>query len=169
MAWEPPSKAKQEAEKAKAEGKSHPGVPEDRAAQRNFTDPDSRIMPAPGDKEFLQAYPSPGKGQAAVDSAHQVIVAADVTNQPSDKSHALPMIKEVRSNTGSLPKEVSADAGYFSASAIGGLYALGVDPFIPPDKTRHGNVSPPALPGKGQRPEVVSHATCHPQTACGGS
>ncbi len=137
------AEAKQEAEKAKAEGKSHPGVPEEKA-QRNFTDPDSRIMPAPGGKEFLQAY----NAQAVVDSAHQVIVAADVTNHPSDKSQALPMIKEIKSNTGSLPREASADAGYFSASAIEGLTALGVDPFIPPDKTRHGKVVPPAPRGR---------------------
>ena len=54
-------------------------VPEDKA-QRNFTDPDSRIMPGPGGKEFSQSY----NCQAAVDSAYQVIVAADVTKQPSD-------------------------------------------------------------------------------------
>ena len=101
-------------------------------------------MPAPGGKEFLHAY----NCQAAVDSAHQVIVAADVTNHPSDKNQALPMIKEVASNTGTLPKEASADAGYFSASAIAELYALGVDPFIPPDKTRHGNALPAAARGR---------------------
>ena len=135
--------ARAEAEKARALGKSHPGVPEDKA-QRNFTDPDSHIMPAPGGKEFLQAY----NCQAAVDSAHQVIVAADVTNSPSDKSQTLPMMKEIESNTGCLPKEVSADAGYFSAAAIEELYALGVDPFIPPDKTRHGKVLPPVARGR---------------------
>ena len=36
-----------EAEQARAEGRNHPGVPDDKA-QRNFTDPDSRIMPGPG-------------------------------------------------------------------------------------------------------------------------
>ena len=40
---------------AEAEGKEHPGVPEDKA-QRNFTDPQSRIMPGPGGRNFLQAY-----------------------------------------------------------------------------------------------------------------
>ena len=39
---------------------------------RNFTDTESRIIPAPGGKDFLQAY----NCQAVVDSAHQVIVAA---------------------------------------------------------------------------------------------
>ena len=137
------AEAKEEADKARAEGKSHPGVPEDKA-QRNFTDSESRIMPAPGGKEFLQAY----NCQAAVDSVHQVIVAAEATNHPSDKTQALPMMKEIESNTGSVSKEVSADAGYFSASAIEGLTALGVNPFIPPDKTRHGRVVPSAPRGR---------------------
>ena len=83
-----------------------------------------------------------------MDSAHQVIVAAVATNQPSDNTQALPMVKEIESNTGLLPKEVSADAGYFSATAIEDLYNLGVDPFIPPDKTRHGMVLPPSPRGR---------------------
>ena len=137
------AEAREQAERAKAQGKAHPEVPEEKA-QRNFTDPDSRIMPAPVGKEFLQAY----NCQAAVDSAHQVIVAADVTSQPSDKSQALPMVKAIKSNTGLWPKEISADAGYFSATAIEDLYNLGVDPFIPPDKTRHGTALAPAPRGR---------------------
>ncbi len=62
-----------------AEGKEHPGVPDDKA-QRNFTDAESRIMPGPGGRDFLQAY----NYQAVVDHAHQVIVAAQATNQTSD-------------------------------------------------------------------------------------
>ncbi len=125
---------------AQAQGKE---VPEEKS-QRNFTDPDSRIMPGPGGKEFNQSY----NCQAAVDSAHQVIVAADVTNQPSDHGWALPLVQQIENNTGSLPKETSADAGYYSAQAVEELYALGVDPFIPPDKTRHGTVLPPAPRGR---------------------
>ena len=37
-------KIREAAEQAESEGRSHPGVPEDKA-QRNFIDPDSRIMP----------------------------------------------------------------------------------------------------------------------------
>ncbi len=125
---------------AQAQGKE---VPDDKS-QRNFTDPDSRIMPGPGGKDFNQSY----NCQAAVDQAHQVIVAAEVTNQPSDRAWALPLVQEIESNTGSLPKEASADAGYYSAQALEELYALGVDPFIPPDKTRHGAVLPPAPRGR---------------------
>ena len=43
------------AEQAEAEGKEHPGVPDDKA-QRNFTAAESRIMPAPGGRDFQQAY-----------------------------------------------------------------------------------------------------------------
>ena len=47
--------AREAAEQAEAEGRRHPGVPEDKA-RHNFTDPESRIMPAPGSGDFLQAY-----------------------------------------------------------------------------------------------------------------
>jgi hypothetical protein len=43
-------------------------------AQRNFTDPESRIMPDGAHKgSFVQAY----NAQAAVDSAAQIVVAAE--------------------------------------------------------------------------------------------
>ena len=132
-----------EAEQAESEGRNHPGVPDDKA-QRNFTDPDSRIMPGPGGRDFQQSY----NCQAVVDNAHQVIVAARATNQPSDKGQAVSMVEETVSNTGAVPKEVSADAGYYSAKAVDELYDLGVDPFIAPEKTRHGWVPPPAPRGR---------------------
>ncbi len=145
------AEAQEQGQEAQAQGKKHSGVPSDKA-QRNFTDPDSRIMPAAGGKEFLQGY----NCQAAVDSAHQVIVAAQVTNRPSDKAQALPLIREIKTNIGALPREASADAGYHSAETVGELHALGVDPFIPPDKTRHGVVLPPAP--RGRIPSQLSPA-----------
>ena len=137
------AKAREAAEQATAAGREHTGVPEDKA-QRNFTDPESRIMPGPGGRDFVQAY----NCQAVVDNAHQVIVAARATNQPSDKGQAVSMIEETVSNTGEVPKEVSADAGYYSAQAVDGLYALGTDPFVAPEQTRHGRVVPPAPRGR---------------------
>ena len=117
------AEAQAAAEQAEAEGGKHSGVPDDKA-QRNFTDTESRIIPAPGGKDFLQAY----NCQAVVDSAHQVIVAARATNQTSDKQQAAAMMEETIDNVGAVPREVSADAGYYSAKAVGELYALGVDP-----------------------------------------
>ena len=137
------AEAQAAAEQAEAEGGNHPGVPDDKA-QRNFTDTESRIIPAPGGKDFLQAY----NCQAVVDSAHQVIVAARATNQTSDKQQAAAMMEETIDNVGAVPREVSADAGYYSAKAVDELYALGVDPFVAPEQTRHGRVVPPAPRGR---------------------
>ena len=137
------AEAQAAAEQAKAEGKEHPGEPEDKA-QRNFTDAESRIMPAPGGRDFQQAY----NCQAVVDHARQVIVAARATNQSSDKQQAVGMIEETIDNVGAVPREVSADAGYYSAKAVDGLQELGVDPLIAPDQTRHGRVVPPAPRGR---------------------
>ena len=89
------AEAQAAAEQAEVEGKTHPGVPEDKA-QRNFTDAESRIMPGPGGRDFQQAY----NCQAVVDHAHLVIVAARATNQSSDKQQAVGMIEETISNTG---------------------------------------------------------------------
>ena len=137
------AEARAEAEQAEKEGRNHPGMPDDKA-QRNFTDPDSRIMPGPGGRDFQQSY----NCQAVVDSEHQVIVAARATDQPSDKGQAVSMIEETILNVGAVPKEVSADAGYYSAKEVEDLYALGVDPFVAPEKTRHGWVPPPAPRGR---------------------
>ena len=137
------AQAKAAAAQAEAEGKQHPGTPADKA-QRNFTDPDSRIMPGPGGRDFQQSY----NCQAVVDQQHQVIVAARATNQPSDKGQAVSMIEETIDNAGTVPREVSADAGYYSAKAVEELCILGVDPFVAPEKTRHGWVPPPAPRGR---------------------
>lgn len=135
--------AKREAEVAALSNKKHTGVPDDKA-QRNFTDPESRIMPAPGGKHFIQAY----NAQAAVDSAHQVIVAAEVTNKPADRGQAEPMMEVVKENTGRLPRQMSADAGYFSSDAVNNLTARGIDVYMPPDKMSHRTALPPAPRGR---------------------
>ena len=101
-------------------------------------------MPSPGGRDFQQSY----NCQAVVDSAHQVIVATKATNQATDKNQAVAMLEETIANTGTVPKEVSADAGYYSAKSVDDLTALGVDPFIAPDKTRHGTAVPPAPRGR---------------------
>jgi len=43
------------------------------------------------------------------------------------------MMEQVRQNTGELPWEMSADAGYFSKDAVKKLAALGREVFIPPE------------------------------------
>lgn len=113
-------------------------------AQRNFTDPDSRIMKN-RDKAFRQAY----NAQAAVDSASQVIVAKDVTNQASDAVHLPGMVRQIEENMGALPRELSADAGYASEENLAWLQAAGVEGFIATRRVVHGDHEagiPPANP-----------------------
>ena len=64
-------------------------------AQRNFTDPDSRIM-KDADGRFIQAYTA----QAAVDTESQIIMAAELTNQAADAPHLVTMADQVQANTG---------------------------------------------------------------------
>ena len=109
-------------------------------------------MPAPGGKHFIQAY----NAQAAVDSAHQVVVAAEVTNRPADRGLAEPMMEVVKENTGQLPRQMSADAGYFSSDAVNNLTARGMDVYMPPDKMSHRTALPPAP--RGRIPKDLSAA-----------
>lgn len=105
----------------------------DGSAQRNFTDPESRIM-KDSNKAFVQAY----NGQAAVDADNQVIVACDLTNQAADSPHLSGMIDKSEENTGKKPEELSADAGYFSNDNIEMVEQRGIDAYIPPDRQRRG-------------------------------
>jgi transposase len=114
-----------------------PGTPAP-TAQRNFTDPDSRIM-VDGDKAFIQAY----NAQAAMESSHQVIVACAVTNQANDVPHLLPLVAAVRQNTRRRPRRVLADAGYWSAMNVTRLTAAKIEPLIAPGKVKHGAPPPP--------------------------
>jgi transposase len=120
-------------------------------AQRNFTDPESRIMPN-SDKAFIQGY----NAQAVVDSTCQVIVAEDVTQQTNDKQQAEPMMDQVPQNTGQMPEKASLDAGYFSETNIDALQADGIDTFIPPDRQKHGQ-APSAAP-RGRIPKALTTA-----------
>src|SRR5829696_8548880 len=104
-------------------------------AQRNFTDPDSRIMRDGATKSFEQSY----NCQAVVDSEAQVIVAAQVTEQANDKQQIEPLVEQIKSNLeGRLPGELSADAGYFSEDNLGYLEGQKIDPYIATGRQKHG-------------------------------
>ncbi len=122
--------------------KNPPGVPKDKD-QRNFTDPESRIMKN-SDKAFIQAY----NAQAVVDSQSQIIVAADLTNQASDSPHLKNMIEQVEHNLGRKPSKLSADAGYFSDANVAFLERSHIDAYIPPEKQKHGTPVEPAPRGR---------------------
>lgn len=99
------------------------GTPKPRA-QRNFTDPDSRIMVRDGG--FVQAY----NGQIAVDEGHQIIVAAALSNANTDVEYFEPMLRRVVENCGAVPERTTSDSGYFSASNVAVAEAMGTEPFI---------------------------------------
>ena len=93
-----------EAEKEKqrqAEGRKKPGKPAappsdqpDPKSQRNFTDPESRIMKSKDG--FVQAY----NAQAAVDAGAQIIVAHELTQCGNDQGQLLPLIEATENNLG---------------------------------------------------------------------
>ena len=119
-------------------------------AQRNFTDPDSRIMQDGSTKSFEQCY----NAQAAVDEEHQVIVATTVTQAPNDKEQLEPMVKEMSENLGKkLPKKLTADAGYYSENNVKVLGDKRIDGYIAVDRMKHGEVPPPV---RGRPPNETS-------------
>jgi transposase len=116
-------------------------VPQDKA-QRNFTDPDSRIMKT-SDNSFHQCY----NAQAVVDDAHQVIVATRVGNSSADCPTFADMVNETITNCGTTPAQVLADAGYFSDDNVAAATEAGVDALIATGRMKHGQTPPPAPRG----------------------
>ena len=81
----------------------------------NITDPDSAKMAT--NKGVIQGYAA----QAAVDSSHQIIIAADVVGSGSEQTMLAPMIEQAKpwSDDNTL---VTADAGYHSDANVQQLH-----------------------------------------------
>ncbi len=135
---------KQERERGRKFGGRPPQAPDpgqakpEAKAQRNFTDPDSRIMKDGATKEFVQAY----NAQVVVDSQAQVIVVASVTQEANDKKQLVPMLEQVEVLTGSKPQQATADAGYFSEKSVTDPRLKGIDLWVVPDRQKHGEEVP---------------------------
>jgi transposase len=72
-------------------------------------------------------------GQVSVDSKHNVILAADVTDSPSDVHQLQPIVGQTINNLqGKVPEKVSCDAGYFSYDNL--EYITGVTDGYLPDR-----------------------------------
>jgi transposase len=147
-------------------------VPEPKA-QRNFTDPESRIMKDGASKAFEQCY----NAQAAVDEGAQIIVAAEVTQETNDKRQVAPMVAalertmqavhgaaDVAGAPGEapaaeaahrLPEMLSADNGYFSEENIQTLEASKIDAYVATGRLKHG-ASPPQATADEAAPEGAS-------------
>ena len=118
-------------EKRKAENRKRSGrcprAPSDEPdpkAQRNFTDPDSRVLMTKDG--FIQGY----NAQAAVDGGCQIIVAHGLTQSMSDCPQLVPLIDRVHANLDRKPKEVSADAGYCSEDNLKALAARKIKAYV---------------------------------------
>ena len=129
-----------------------PAKPEPKA-QRNFTDPESRIMKTKDG--FIQGY----NAQAAVDAASQVIVAHDLATSGSDAGQLLPMVDAVETMAGAQPKEVSADAGYCSESNLAGLEERDIRGYIATGRQKHGTASATGNRAKRRGSRVAAMAT----------
>jgi transposase len=125
------AKAALEAE-ARAAGQAAP----EPKAQRNFTDPDSRIMGKKG-KEYVQAY----NGQAAVDATAQVIVAQSLGNCAADAQQLEPIVQQIKVNTGRQAYEFSADAGYCSEGNLAVLVRHRIHAYIATGRQKHSQTS----------------------------
>ena len=123
-------------------------TPDDKA-QRNFTDPDARVMKT-SDGSFHYCY----NAQAVVDDANQVIVATRLDNDAADAPAFEEMLDQVIENCGTAPGQVLADAGYFSGDNLKAAATRDIDPLIATGRLRHGEEVPAAPRGR-----IPKHAT----------
>lgn len=136
----------QEKETGKKIGGKKPTVPDPQKAvplpraQRNFTDPDSRIMQDGATKAFQQSY----NAQAAVDDASQIIVAAIVSQSAPDNHHLVPVLEQAKLNMGKLPQIVTADNGFWSPEVCKDESLEGVDLYIASGREKSGPLQSPA-------------------------
>src|SRR5260370_17756293 len=144
------ARREQEARTGKKAGGRDPVVPDpekvvpEEKAQRNFTDPESRIMPDGAHKgSFVQAYNT----QIVVDSQAQIIVAAEVTQETNDKQQLAPMLAQVEQNLGAKPEAASADTGYWSEAQLNDERLKGIELYVATGKQKHVAVDGERAPG----------------------
>ena len=123
-------------------------------AQRNFTDPESKIMKT-SDGAFHQCF----NAQAVVDDEHQVIVAADLNDCAADVANLIPMTEQTLDNTGHAPTQMLADAGYSSEDNLDQAAQVttetGTEFFIAPGRHKHDDPTPVAP--RGPIPKNATH------------
>lgn len=117
-------------------------------AQRNFTDPESKIMKT-SDGAFHQCY----NGQAVVDSHAQVIVTAELTDEAPDARQLEPALEQLQDNLeaieAALPESAAllGDAGYFSEDNVSTATKHGLDAHLATGRFKRSEPQPPAPRG----------------------
>ena len=105
-------------------------------AQYNFTDPESQVMRV-SNKGWDQCV-----NAEVVVNEHQIIVAADVTDEANDKRQVRPMVEQLKQNLAAVgvserAKEMVADSGFYSEANVAYLEAEGIDPYIATERLKH--------------------------------
>lgn len=144
-------KAAKHVEQMESEGRNHRTDPDAAVPkpkdQRNFTDPDSKIM-----KTSNKGFDQCGNAQIVTDE-NQVILAADVTSQANDVRQVEPLLSQLQSNVeaaelnGKL-NEFLGDAGYFSESNVNVLIEAQLDPYLATQRLKHNEQIPEAPRGR---------------------
>lgn len=131
-------------------------------AQRNFTDPEARMMKT--NRGFDYAF----NAQAVVDEAHQIVLTAEVSQQATDVQQFVPMTEQTTRNLvaagiGRSPETVLADAGYCSEDNLEAAEDLAAQVLIATGRQRHGESFPAVgdtdpVPEGASRRERMAHA-----------
>lgn len=147
--------AREALEREAKERSDDPEATPEPSAQRNFTDPESKIMRS-RTEGWVQAY----NAGAVVDETAQVIVATTLSADPTDSRSLPALLDAVETNTGQRPRRLLADAGYCSTENIAALAARGVDGYIAVGREGHGLASPPSPRGR-----IPAHLTARERMA----
>jgi transposase len=131
----------------------HDGRPPDDArppdrAQRNFTDPESKIQKT--SDGFIQGY----NAQVAVDAQSQVIVAQHVTAAAPDVQQLPRLVQATVRALRRRPRRLLADAGYWSEANVRFLAQRGIDAFIATGRQAH--TAEPLPPPRGRPPAALT-------------
>ena len=121
------AEGRQKSGRAPAPPKQEP----DGKTQRNFTDPESRILKTRDG--YIQGY----NAQAAVDATAQIIVAHDLTQSMSDHNQLVPLMDGIKDNLACQPKEASADAGYLSEANLAALAERKISAYVAAGRAKH--------------------------------
>ena len=128
-----------------------PDKPDRRKEPRaSTTDPQARVMKGP-DGGFRPSY----NAQFSTDTASQIIVGVDVTNDGTDWDQLPPMTTQLHERYGRHPAETLADGGYTRFEAIERTSALGTTVFAPipePKNSKHD----PHLPRPKDSPAIAA-------------
>jgi DDE family transposase len=99
--------------------------------QISLTDPDSRSMATSGRGSGVVGY----NVQVAVDTAHHLIIAHEVTNSGSDRAQLANMARQAKAVLETETLEAVADRGYFSSPEILACHEAGIAVTLPKPMT----------------------------------